>query len=69
VLFDRGKYADAAKYFERVCGDRSASGCVWLGIAARDGRGRSVDQARAKELFQKACSRGIKVGCKLATDL
>src|SRR5262249_39654002 len=58
ALNDKGDHAGAAKYFERVCNAKSSLGCVGLGFQARDGKGRSVDKARAKELFQKACSGG-----------
>ena len=69
MLNDKGKPAEATPYFKRACGEKSVAGCVGLGLIARDGRGRAADKAEAKQLFEKACRGGVKVGCKLASTL
>lgn len=57
--------AAAAKYFERACTSTSAVGCLGLGLLIRDGRAMVKDEARAKQLFKRACDAKVAPACKL----
>jgi hypothetical protein len=53
----------ARELYQKSCEGNCAAGCHNLGVAWNQGIGGSVDKARAKQAFDKACQLGRQKSC------
>lgn len=65
LLYEQdGNDVYAAIYYQKACDANEADVCSDLGIMYLNGKGVNVDEKKAYQLFQKACSLGDESGCK-----
>ena len=62
-LIARKQPREAAAAFEVACKGDHALGCYELGLLARDGVGAEEDLARARQLFDSSCEKGVLDAC------
>ena len=49
--------------FERVCTGDKVQGCVNVALMYQRGQGVPKDEAKAKQLLERACSGGVANAC------
>ncbi len=59
-----GNDAYAVLYYQKACDANDASTCTNLGMMYLSGKGINVNEKKAYQLFQQACSLGDEAGCK-----
>jgi hypothetical protein len=65
LLYEQdGNDAYARIYYQKACDLNEADICTNLGIWYLNGKGVKVDEKKAYQLFQQACSLGDENGCK-----
>ena len=62
-------YKKAMKFYEKACALSYDKGCNNLAIMYAEGKGVKADNAKAKELFEKSCEKGLKIACENAEFL
>ncbi|MXP46517.1 hypothetical protein GRI43_03790 [Altererythrobacter luteolus] len=58
-----GDLREATQLWRSACEEDNATGCYHLGVVYRDGEGVKRSNARASELFEKACDLGSGKAC------
>jgi type IV secretory pathway TraG/TraD family ATPase VirD4 len=61
--------SDATALFVRACDAGSVQGCAEAAERYRDGKGVTVDNGRALELYRKACAGGERQACEDMKDV